>query len=377
MEKFSARVSPKNQTRGGNFLLFIVAIFAFSSCSITSKTYLVNSHVDVNINAYGGNVINSKTAMVICNDPTIKKYDLKNLEFESYVKTILATKGYSFTDNNDEANVIIFYEYGISDPKVYTSQRVVPVWGQTGISSSRTEVGTSFGKPYSRTTYTPSYGVVSSDVVTDTDITYVRWTNISAFDADYYRKTGEDRMLWLTEIQSEGSSDDLRYIFPFLLTAAREYIGQNHPTKIKVSLALDPADKSVLEVKNTLVTVVVNQATAGRKDPQATVVKDVYRNGELYIKEGMPVSIERTRKSEDLLLSGFSTTSVYGNKVSLKGAYRVIGKDNQKMRNIGRDLSAISVITVFTILPITLPMAFAGDYHAKVPEGTVFYLEME
>jgi hypothetical protein len=360
-----------------NFLLFIIAIFVFASCSVISKTYSVHNSVDVSLDTYSNreNVTNKNVAMLVCNDTTIPKYDLKNLEFESYVKTMLAAKGYSFTDTNDEANVIIFYEYGISDPKVYTSQRVVPVWGQTGIASSRTESGTSIsGKPYTQTTYRPSYGVVSSNVVTDTKITYLRWANISAFDADYYRKTGEDRMLWLTEIQSEGSDDNLRHIFPFLLAAAREYVGQNHTDKINVTLSYNPVDKKVLEIKNALVTVVTNQTTTGREDPQATVVEDVYRNGELYIKAGTPVSMERTKLDfgGNLQFSDFSTTSVHGNKVSLEGQYTMEGKFSEEVQTVG-GLMTLSVV----LSPIGIPLMLASDARAKVPEGTLFYLEMK
>jgi hypothetical protein len=367
-------VSPKNHKSRVHFLLFIIAILAFGSCTITSKTYNVYNRVGVKLDAYSNkeNITNKKVAMVVCNDTTIPKYDLKNQEFESYVKTMLTEKGYSFTNNNDEANIIIFYEYGISDPRVYTSQQVVPVWGQSGISSSRTVIGTSFGRPYARTTYEPSYGVVGSNVVTNTTTAYVRWANISAFDADYYRETGEDKMIWLTEIRSEGSTDDLRAIFPYLLAAAKEYIGQNHTNKINVSLSSDPVDKRVLEVKSALVTVVVNQATTGRKDPQAKVVEDVYRDGELYIKAGTPVSIERTRIYEDLLFSDFSTTSVYGNKVPLKGRYRMNGANNKEVREAG-----VIVACTVILLPIGMIMMFADDTHAKVPEGTLFYLEME
>jgi hypothetical protein len=377
---FKNGASPKSRRRRLNFLLPIIAIFAVGSCTITSKAYRVNQHVVVTVDAYNNreNITVKKVAMLVCNDATIPKYDLKNMEIENYIKTILATKGYSFTNNNEEANIIIFYEYGISDPKVYTSQHVVPVWGQTGVSSSRTVSGTSFGKPYTKTTYEPSYGVVSSEVVTNTTTEYVRWANISAFDADYYRETGEDKMLWLTEIQSEGSSDDLRYIFPYMLVAAREYIGQSTTDKKVVSLTSDPEDARVLALKNTLVTVILNQATAGRKDPQATVVDDVYRNGELYIKAGTPVSIKRTRSGEDLWLSGFSTTSVHGNKVPLKGSYLHYGKENDGVRNAGKTITLLGFcLCLGCLTPIGVPMWLAGDYHAKVPEGTLYYLEME
>ena len=360
------------------FLFLVFVLFAFSSCT-TYKGFTTFQNVEVKLDAYSNKENaspNKKVALMICNDENIPKHDLKNLELEGYIKKVLDSKGYTFTKNQEEANIIIFYEYGISDPKVYTSQRIVPIWGQTGVSSSTTETRYTYsGKPYQHTTYTPNYGKIGENVVTDTKIKYLRWVNISAFDADYYRKTGEDKMLWLTEIQSEGESDDLRYIFPYMLVAAKEYIGQNVNNRISVNIPNNPADKQVLEVKDALVTIIINQATAGYKDPQATVYQNVYKNGELFIKAGTPVNIKnRKRIKHGLILSKISTTSVYGNNINFNGGYYFAGKDNSNIRHTG---FMITVCSTFILSPIGVPLWCVGDAHAKIPAGTLLYLEME
>lgn len=159
---------------------------------------------------------------LFCNDENIPKHDLKNLELEGYVKKALAPKGYTFTNNNEDANVVIFYEYGVSDPRFYTSEKIVPVWGVTGIGASITTTTRQrtpiTGRPYTQqsTFNIPSYGQVGERVVTQTATKYLCWANISAYDADYYRKTGEDKMLWLIEIQSENESNNLRFVFPYI-----------------------------------------------------------------------------------------------------------------------------------------------------------------
>jgi hypothetical protein len=357
------------------FLFLIAILLVFSSCTTLTNVYRTSSYVGVELDSYSNkeNLPAKKVALMVCNNENIPKHDLKNLELESYIKKVLQSKGYSFTQNNEEANIIIFYEYGISDPNVYVSERVVPIWGQTGIRSAHT----TYTGSSKHTTYTPSYGTIGSNVVTDTEITYVRWANISAFDADYYRKTGEDKMLWLTEIKSEGTTDNLRSIFPYMLVAAREYIGQSVTNRVSVNIPADPIDKRVIDFKDALVTVVINKATTGRKPIQATVYQDVYRNNELFIKAGTIVNAKSKRSCNNLNLLSFSTTSVYGNNINLVGfnqPYFFRGKDMDDVRWVGRGLCLYSL---FFLSPIGIPLWCAGDYHAKIPAGTLFYLEME
>ena len=127
---------------------------------------------------------------------------------------------------------------------------IVPVWGQTGISSSRTTITTSSSGRISSQTYnTPNYGVVGSNVVRETDITYLRYLTISAYDVDFYKRTGDNKMIWLAELTSQGSKDDLRYIFPFMLVAAEPYIGRSSGQKVEVIIPDEPADNRVIQLR--------------------------------------------------------------------------------------------------------------------------------
>ena len=176
--------------------------------------------------------------------------------------------------------------------------------------------------------------------MTETTIKYLCWVNISAYDADYYRKTGEDKMLWLTEIQSENETDNLRFVFPYMIAAAKYNMGLNRTDRVFYNIPSSPVDKEIMEIKNTLVTIRFNEATKGKKDPKATVEHDVYRNNELIIRAGTSVkmtcqkgwstgsnpwvgSFDNMNKTVPKLdLYNFSTNSIYGRNIPLKGAYR-------------------------------------------------------
>ena len=146
---------------------------------------------------------------------------------------------------------MIFYQYGNSNPQIFERDVIVPVWGQTGISSSRTTITkNTYGSGYTQNTYnSPSYGVVGSNVVKQTGVKYLRYITFSAYDANHYRNTGNNKMIWLVEVTSEGWSDDLRYIFPFMLVASEPYIGKSSGQKIKVSIPDEPTDNKVIQLR--------------------------------------------------------------------------------------------------------------------------------
>ena len=386
---FQKRVQLKNHKSRENILFLIVAIFAFGSCSTYKGIQRINVRNEiVQVDSYAdeGSMPNKKVAMLVCNDIDIPKHDIKNLEFESYIKKMLSTKGYSFTDNNEEANIVIFYEYGISTPREYTRQEVVPIWGQTGIAASTTitsrQRSVFTGRPYMQqsTFNMPSYGVIDAKVVERTEIKYLCWANISAFDIDSYRKRGEDKMLWLTDIISEGQSNDLRYIFRYMIAGAGQYLGRNSNQRVSMFIT----EEMVSKLNGIPVKVIINQATTGKKDPQATVSDDVYKDRELIIRAGTSVKISMTKpqkrkaifsdnKHQNLMLLTFLTTSVYGNNILLNGKYVVLGKSTYKVRQAGMWMTLFPPY----ILPISIPMWCVGDYNAKIPAGTILNLEME
>jgi len=377
-------------------LFVFVAVFLLSSCTMLTSVHQPYQYVNVKLDAISNkeNITNKKVALMVCNDENIPKHDLKNIELENYIKKTLEPKGYTFTDKNEDANIVIFYEYGISDPRAYTSEKIVPVWGVTGIGTSITTTSRQrsviTGRPYTQslTFNTPSYGQVGERVVTETTIKYLCWANISAYDAEHYRKTGEDKMLWLTEIQSETPSDNLRLVFPYLLAAAKYHIGQNHSNRISYNIPANPVDKEVLKLKNTLVAIRINQATKGNKDPQATVHQDVYRDDELIIRAGTPVNVKMIKKGWTsgkpfwgnpitlpvLKLHNFSTTSVYGSSVTLKGNYQFCGELRRGMWHTGIGFMWGSV---GALSPIGIPLICASKKRPKIPVETLLYLEME
>ena len=212
----------------------------------------VGPRFQVNIDSISGSGTEIKNRYILL--PGLKDLnegDLQYREYATYVERGLLEKGFVKANDLDDANVAIFLVYGIGDPQEHQYTYSLPIWGQTGVSSSSTFGNIStFGNTgtYSATTtYTPTYGVVGSTTHTGTRATYFRYFWLDAVDLDEYRRTEKVSQLWKTTVTSIGSSGDLRQVFPVLVGAAKNYYGTN--TGKKVNVTLFENDKRVLEVK--------------------------------------------------------------------------------------------------------------------------------
>ena len=187
----------------------------------------------------GENVAN-KSFIIL---PGVKDFSVNDLHFKEYakyVKRAFEAKGYTIVEAPENAEVVVFMKYGISDPEEHSYLYSVPVWGQTGYSSSTTTGSTySHGgiTSYSETTtYTPNYGVVGNETRRGTYVTYFCYLVLNAYDFKAYRESEKEVQLWKTIITSSGSSGDLRVVVPILVAAAKPYIGDNTGKKIGIKI---------------------------------------------------------------------------------------------------------------------------------------------
>lgn len=218
-----------------------MVIFFLTGCS---------PRVQVSINSIGNHPHGYQSYILLSGMKDSNPDDLQYKEYAGYIHKVLQDKGFKQTDFAN-ADMVVFLYYGLSDPKNEQYSYSMPIYGQTGVSSSYT-TGTvnSFGNmaTYSgSTTYTPTYGVVGSQNYSGTRTYYTRHIILDAVDAKKYKELQKIQSLWKTTIISTGSSGDLRTIFPILLGAGKEYIGTNTGKAINVNLSEN--DDRVLAVK--------------------------------------------------------------------------------------------------------------------------------
>lgn len=208
-------------------------------------------HVSVD-SISSGEILSDSKCIILPIDPNAIDSQLQFKEYSQYIKRVLEKNGYKVTDRIDEAQLVIFLKYGISEPEENVYSYSTPVWGQTGVSSSHS-TGTihSFGSgmaSYSgTTTYMPEYGITGYQSHIGTRISYTRYIVLDAYDLDEYRNTQKEVQLWRTTAISTGSSGDLRRVFPVMIAASTKYIGENTGKQIKIILYEN--DKRVQEIK--------------------------------------------------------------------------------------------------------------------------------
>ncbi len=195
----------------------------------------------------------------------VKADDLQFREFAEFIERAMKLQGFIKASAPESADLLVVAAYSVGDPQTRTYTYTVPHWGQTGVSSSTTHgtaitqgtlntsgnSGTYSGTTsYSGTTYyQPTYGITGYSSGVGQYTTVTRVLALAGFDADSIRSGGDPKELWRVSAVSIGSTRDLRLVFPYLITAARPYIGKATDQAVTVSFSKN--DPRVAEVRST------------------------------------------------------------------------------------------------------------------------------
>lgn len=219
------------------YLILFVAVL-MTGCATTEP---VQTRFSIFVDSISGeSAVSAMTYVIGSGDRQVSSGDLQFREYASQIEKVLAEKGYVKVQNPDDAAILVALTYGISGPKDNTVSYSMPVFGQTGVASSTTYGRVGAGGTFSGTTFnTPSFGVTGYMPVSENFTTYNRHFIATAFDISASKLRGQDVQLWQTTVTSTGSSNDLRRVFPYMVYAARPYLGSNTGKKVEVTLLED------------------------------------------------------------------------------------------------------------------------------------------
>lgn len=206
------------------------------ACALSGSPGVVS-----NVDAYAGAEALTKVVYSLLPlNEGVSEDDLQFREFATYADIILQSNGMRPAASGAPPEVFIFLGYGIGEPERTEQVYSLPMWGQTGVSSSTTTATAhSYGSSTTvnaKTNYTPTYGITGYSQHTKVSISYTRYLTMTAID----RAASEERRraveVWRTSIVSTGSTGDLRAIFPILAASALRLIGKNPGRRVVVTL---------------------------------------------------------------------------------------------------------------------------------------------
>ncbi len=238
------------------FIKVITAVFIILSSGCATLTNFGKVRFEVAVDSLASSPeVPGKTYLLLPSNNGITGADLEFQEYAEYLKRVLQTKGYVYTTSKEDANLVIYLSYGIGDPQSYHYSYSMPVWGTTGYSAARSTIaqtdddGNTTYKTY--TSYVPHYGFRGYRTYTDSVTAYNRFAVIAAYDYDQYKKDEKEIQLWKTTVSSLGTSDDLRRVFPILMTASVQYIATDTEHKVYETVFEDSDE--VMKIKGEAV----------------------------------------------------------------------------------------------------------------------------
>lgn len=205
--------------------LFIAALAIVCGCARgPSYVVSVNAFATASATAY-------RRYFIVPSNEGVADTDLEFQEYASLLERALTQRGFQRVGSLRDAQVAILLSYGVGEPQVRTEVRNIPIFGQTGVSSSTsTSQVYAYGnqaRVNTQTTYTPTYGVTGYATRVRTRTEYDRYVLLSAVDLQRYLTTEEVVNIWRTAVTSAGASSDLRQVFPVMIAGAVDMLGAN------------------------------------------------------------------------------------------------------------------------------------------------------
>ena len=155
---------------------------------------------------------------------------LEHASYEEFIRNDLGKHNFREVQFQ-EAEVVVIFFYGITQGRQEISS--IPIFGQTGISSSHTYGGLYNLGAYpgfsGTTTYVPSYGIIGSMPYSSTE--YTRYLSMSIYKRP---KTDKEKLekVYEGKVISSGSSNQLPKIAPYMIRALfKNFPGDNGRTE--------------------------------------------------------------------------------------------------------------------------------------------------
>ena len=162
-------------------------------------------------------------------------------EFSTYVHRAMQAQGWGRARDGEEPDFELVVDYGISDPERYEYTTSSPVYGVVGETTSYNTEYNAYSGYQPVETKTPEYGITHYTSETAVGVRYHRHLVLVA------SKHGADGApIWQVQARSSGYSHDLRLVFPYMVAAARPYLGRSTGHEVDVTLTENSEEAALI-----------------------------------------------------------------------------------------------------------------------------------
>ena len=205
-------------------LSFCGILLLLNACSTAQHSLVIRSDID----ALATQDAQEKRHFVIVPaNKEIMPQDLQFLEFKGYIEKALLQRGFVKANQFEQGDVFVYLNYGVGEPQTQQYSYEVPIWSDFGYY------------PYSRRYgFYPrmSYGVAGYAQRVQTYKVYTRYLTLEAYDMPVDLNQQAAKQLWKISVRSQGQSNDLRFVFPYMVTAMQPYLGRNSGHMLSVDI---------------------------------------------------------------------------------------------------------------------------------------------
>ncbi|WP_338637703.1 hypothetical protein [Spirobacillus cienkowskii] len=235
---------PHHVLRWGNEVLYswqdVVVVFENEKV-VNKASFELNKRFQIQVEGFVGNIPVKKLTTIEPSVEGITKDSLEFLPVKNLVVKILKENGYKVTEDKKKIDTVVFVNFGVSAPKTKTWSEPVydyvirqpqqsttthKVYNYYGQNLGEIKSQTTSGNPLPELVY-------RGERINSIDITtYVRHLILEAIDYKHFLKTKNIKPFWKVSVISEGGSNDLRKILPYLAVIARQIVEKDTYRKL-------------------------------------------------------------------------------------------------------------------------------------------------
>jgi hypothetical protein len=205
-----------------------------------------NWHIETQIESYVGQLPKRRVCAILPSIRGMGRFDLEFQPVKKIVTNMLIGHGYRIVDDPKKSDVVVFVNFGLSEPKSKNLTWSEPVFSyetpkQTKathrvVDSHGSDLGTIESES---TSGTAGLAYKGNRIQTMETTVFIRHLVLEAVDRKALLDTNEVRPFWKVIAISEGSSDDFRGKFPYIALAADHFIELDSGGKIKGNVFQD------------------------------------------------------------------------------------------------------------------------------------------